>query len=424
MISKRLDSILIIFLITTLAFVGYKYATRLIDFHVYYYAGQSLLSGRTDLYAPDFARGILMDYRYPPLFLLLLIPIWTLPYITASYVWYILSVIELALCCLVLHRIIKNHYSDLSRANLRFIWLVSILITAKYIVLNLRYGNAHLLVTSLFLISLYLYLRFRYWSSALMMALAISIKITPILILPYFILKREWKLLILTGTLIILLNLIPSIFFGFKLNIELLQTWYHHVIVNQEFHEINGPVNLSLKGQLRRYLTNMPYNERLDKDTSYPDINIMALKKSLVDMIWKIAGTAIYTLSLCLIGWREYVNRKRREVSNVDDPWKSFELGIMISLMVLIGPLSSFLYFIVLLWPLVHLSVIALKEDLGVIKAAIGLMMAISCILPLLPGRYIQRLILVLGADFYLLSILLLSSIYIYYRLSIKERYI
>ena len=39
------------------------------DFHVYYAAGQSLLGGRTDLYAADFASNSLLDYRYPPFFL-------------------------------------------------------------------------------------------------------------------------------------------------------------------------------------------------------------------------------------------------------------------------------------------------------------------------------------------------------------------
>src|SRR5437762_1680300 len=74
--------------------LGLIFIRRLIDFPVYYAAGRSLLSGRTDLYAEDFAQGLVMDYRYPPFFLLALIPLWSLPYSVAAYTWYLLSIIQ------------------------------------------------------------------------------------------------------------------------------------------------------------------------------------------------------------------------------------------------------------------------------------------------------------------------------------------
>src|SRR5260370_4746593 len=77
-----------------IALIGFIFTRHLIDFPVYYAAGRSLISGRTDLYAPDFARGPTMDYRYPPLFLISLIPLWHLPYGVASYLWYLLGILE------------------------------------------------------------------------------------------------------------------------------------------------------------------------------------------------------------------------------------------------------------------------------------------------------------------------------------------
>src|SRR5215467_14359111 len=77
---------------------GFIFIRHLIDFPVYYAAGQSLLAGRTDLYSPDFARGPLMDYRYPPFFLIALTPLWLLPYRIAAYVWYLLGVLEIGGC--------------------------------------------------------------------------------------------------------------------------------------------------------------------------------------------------------------------------------------------------------------------------------------------------------------------------------------
>jgi hypothetical protein len=49
------------------------------DFAVYYAAASSLFAGRTDLYSADFALGPVMDYRYPPIFILIIAPIALLP---------------------------------------------------------------------------------------------------------------------------------------------------------------------------------------------------------------------------------------------------------------------------------------------------------------------------------------------------------
>src|SRR5919206_2816209 len=74
---------------------GFAFIRNLIDFPVYYAAGQSLRGGRVDLYAADFALGRVMDYRYTPFFLLLFWPLWLLPYKVAAYLWYLCGVAEI-----------------------------------------------------------------------------------------------------------------------------------------------------------------------------------------------------------------------------------------------------------------------------------------------------------------------------------------
>src|SRR5215470_10790481 len=86
-------------LVALLAVLGFVFIRNLVDFPVYYAAGRSLISGRTDLYAADFARGPTMDYRYPPFFLTALIPLWHLPYPIAAYAWYVAELLGIAACC-------------------------------------------------------------------------------------------------------------------------------------------------------------------------------------------------------------------------------------------------------------------------------------------------------------------------------------
>ena len=183
------------------ALLGFIFIRNLIDFPVYYAAGQSLVSGRSDLYAPDFALGRVMDYRYPPFFILALYPLWLLPYPAAAYLWYILSIIEIAASVFFLRRLLDPPRSA---------WLIALFATGQYFVMILHYGNAHLPAIFLLLASFYLFARKKDPLAALMMALSITIKLTPVLLMPYFAIKRRWKFLALTAVFLVGLNIAPS----------------------------------------------------------------------------------------------------------------------------------------------------------------------------------------------------------------------
>src|SRR5262249_27196875 len=172
----------------------------------------------------------------------------------------------------------------------KMMWGVVTLGVGQYFLLALHYGNAHVLVVFLWFASLYLVLARRYLIGALLLSLAITIKLTPVFLLPYFALKKRWSLLAATCCLLIAVNLAPSAYFGFRRNIELLATWYEHVVGSQRFHEDNGPINLSLKGQLRRYLSMVDYSQRIDGDVRYPSINVSALPPERLVRAWTVLG--------------------------------------------------------------------------------------------------------------------------------------
>jgi hypothetical protein len=399
-------------------FLGLVFTRNLIDFPVYYAAGQSLLSGRTDLYSADFARGTVMDYRYPPFFLVSFSPLWLLSYSVSAYIWYLLSIGQIAASLLVLRRLIPG------AASKRRVWLVSLLISAQYLVMILHYGNAHLLATTLAFAGLYLAIERRHVAAGLLLAIAITIKLTPLFVLPYFAVKRQWRTLGLLVVFLAALNFAPSIYFGLRGNAALLADWYSHVIADQQFHEENGPINLSLKGQLRRYFSEVDYTRRVDGDTSYPSVSIASASQSSLDAAWLILSGATFVLALVLIKWRSAI---QSETAAKDDSGsylakggsidgrqlEILEIAFLICLMLFIGPLTSKIYFIALLWPLVCVAgfdSVASSNRERLVRVILYLLCAMNLVLPLLPGRSIQRLLLVLGADFYL-NLLLLFAI-------------
>ena len=391
---------------------------HLFDFEVYYTAGQSLLygqnsdggQGRTDLYSEDFASGRVMDYRYPPFFLIALIPLWALPAKPAAFVWLLLSALSITACVMILDRATTAFPLE-GKKYKAAAWVITALIVAQYFVMVVHYGNAHLIAISLLFGALYSFLRKRLPLAGLLMALAITIKLTPLILLPYFAFKKQWRLLALIGLFLAAINLLPSFYFGFGKNTELLKSWYSHVVADQEFHETNGPINLSLKGEMRRYLTEVDYNSRVDGDVDYRQINFISLPVKTVDRIWMAVAAIIFILGLMLVWWSA-----RRQGEGDGRERVLLELGLMICLMLFVGPLTSKIYFIALLWPVFFLAAFAFTSSSPGARFGRRVLItvaAINLILPLLPGSSVQRLLLVVGADFFANCLVMMALAYV-----------
>ncbi len=400
------------------ALLGFLFIRNQIDFPVYYRAGQSLLAGRVDLYAPDFALGRVMDYRYPPFFIVSLLPLWLLPYSTAAYIWFLLSALAVAGIALVLR-------AEIAPARLSKPFIAAcVLAVAQYFVMALHYGNVHTLVIFFLFASFYFENRHRTVLSALLLSVSVTIKLTPIILLPYLAVKRRWKLLIFSALFIVLLNLAPGFYFGFQNNAALLRTWNDHVIADQQFHELNGPINLSMKGVFRRYFTEVDYAQRIDGDVEYPMINIVALTSDQTDAAWMIISASLMLGALALVVWRSKKLKKAETFiagtgRGVEAKLPALELGLMICLMLLIEPLTSKIYFIALIWPVVSLAGFASENrSPASVFARLTLysVAVVNSVLPLLPGRSIQRLLLVLGIDYFVSCLLALALVVALYQ--------
>ena len=402
--SHPISLLLILVGSIAIGLLGFLFIRNWIDFPVYYAAGQSLISGRTDLYSPDFALGRVMDYRYPPFFLVALMPLWFLPYTLAAYVWYLLSVLEIIGCILIVVRVFPSFRGSW------ILWVVVAFGVIQYFVMALHYGNAHLLATFLLFASLYYVLQQKDLAAAALMALAITIKLTPVLLLPYFVLKRRWTLLAAVCVFLVAVNIAPSIHFGFRGNSELLRSWYGHVVASQDFHEDNGPINLALKGQLRRSLSTVDYSQRVDGDIRYPSVQFASFSREQVVGAWLVLAAGVFAGVLILIGWKQSL-AQTEEAARL-----SHELALMICLTLLAAPLTSKIYFIELLWPVGCLASFAVHRTARSGRVAMRFLVVVAVVnsvLPLLPGRSVQRLLLVLGVDFYLNCLLMVGLIYV-----------
>ncbi|MFN2491513.1 MAG: glycosyltransferase family 87 protein [Pyrinomonadaceae bacterium] len=411
-----------------IVFVRYN---SFIDFPVYYLSGRSLIAGRTNLYAPEFSGGPLLNYRYPPFFIVVFGFLGFLPYLWAAYIWYWVCVVSIAGCIFTVRTSVKEWQGSIGIGPQgHAVWIIALLAVGQYFVLALHAGNAHLLVVFLLFYSLHFALRREDGWAALLMSLAITIKFFPILMLPYFAIKQRWKLLALVGLFLIVINLLPAGYFGFRRNVELLKDWYGEVVVIQEPREKNAQINISLKGELRRTFTHVDYSTRgrgtESTDTDYPSVNIASVPQVTSDRVW-IALSAALGLMACVVIWKasgsfsrtDHVTMNGSTVRRKQDSTQlrlkePIEYSLIICLILIVGPFTAKMYFMILLWPVTFLASFAMKRTdpvARISKYVLLFIAAANVVLPLIPGRDLQRWLLVIGTDFYLTVLLMLALI-------------
>lgn len=366
-------------LILAIGFAWYV-AARPMDFRVYYYGTEGVFDGTRPVYGEKSGMGWPMHYRYPPLFLFLAAPFtyFSLPWAAALWT---------ALKCAALILLVRALWKRLGPASGMAAWLVPLLLAGPYVVEDLRYGNAQsfifaltgaalLLVTSAPLLA------------AFALALAISIKVWPLFFIPYLVARREWKVTGWTLGITAALLLLPSLYFGFGGNLDLLAQW-----ARQEFSTQTGQAEIwfpsqSLRGVLMRYLTTIDYTTV--PDSNYALVHVMDLSPSVVRLLWMgLAGLAY--CGLLFLGSRT----RERQYGMFD--------ALAFALLVLLEPFSQKYALVVLLWPAMVAGRAAGKGNArGLLYVAI----AVSFLQPLINGSAAQRLMQVLGFDFLVTALL------------------
>jgi hypothetical protein len=362
-----------------------------------------------------------MDYRYPPLFLFLVFPFGFLPYDWAEYLWLWVNLIAVFLAVIAIRRGFETTTENPQK--LKLILILSFLICAKFFFPLVKNLNVHLLILCSVFGAFYFLLKQRKLIAAALMALAISIKIVPVLTLPYFALKKQWLFLSATVVFTVIFNLLPAFYFGADLNFRLLNDWYNHVLVNDEFHELNGPINLSLKGQLERYLVGVDYPKRTF-DPDYQNVNLVSLSKNQADNIWKISALLMMIGTLFVIWYSSKLRNKTDFLNSKFDSFAYYEFGLMICLSLIIAPRSNKYYFLALFFPLIPFLHALFRNKSKFNIAAFGIILMLAVILPLIPGRSLQRLLTVLGIDFYMALVLWIALAYNLFNesLTVKKR--
>jgi len=361
------------------------------DFRVYHYGARGVFDGTRPVYGPTSGLGWPMHYRYPPFFLLLFAPLAALPLGWGAAVWVILKMMVLVELLRAMLKRLKGKFGGqtpisatqeigVCPPNFPF-FLSTCLLIIPYLIEEFRYGNAQFFVFALTAASLLL-ARERPALSAGSLALAISVKVWPIFFVPHLAARRDWKVVSRTLGFVALLALLPSFYFGFRGNLNLLGQWFSQEWQTQlGSSEVWFP-NQSLRGVLMRYLTVIDYSQV--PDSNYQQIHFAALDPELVRAVWLIVAAVAY---IGLLG----IAARRRHTQG----W--LEHGLAFCFLALLEPFTQKYALAVLLWPALIAGSLLTK---GSVRVLIYISTALVLIQPFTPGSAAQRLLQVLGFDF------------------------
>ncbi|OYT71938.1 MAG: hypothetical protein CFK52_06790 [Chloracidobacterium sp. CP2_5A] len=214
------------------------------DFTVFYAAArQAMLTGNPY----DIAMRAATPYLYPPLFAQLLAPLALLPLPVAAGAWAVGNVVA----TLWLWRMARQVLDSEPHRGEAPAWLWRLAL-APILGGNFLLGQVNLWIAAAVAFALLADAeRRRSALGGLALALATSVKLSPILLLPYFIGRRAWRLLAWHAAWTLLLNWLSFALLGASRR-PIIQSWCQEIIIQGWRFDFATPSNQSLYGALLR----------------------------------------------------------------------------------------------------------------------------------------------------------------------------
>jgi len=368
-----------------------------LDFEIYYTAGERILAGSADVYPHDRpAPGSLAPfhvYRYPPVAAVLFAPLALLPMGVSAFLF---ALIKLAALWSIVTMVLRMMGKDLQHRGT--ILAVALIGVGGYFIEEFRNGNIHLLLLWMLVAAVFLAERNKITLPAFLLALGVCFKITPLIYVPYFLLRRRWLLGAATIGFVVLLFLLPSVIFGADTGGEMLETF-----VELTVQKTVDPHNYSMRGAILKYLTPLDVDE-----PKYGKINFMSLSEGTATALWLglVGLVGLLLLASTRGPFRNLLtgargsrarntdpSRTSDPAVNIDGPTRTLlEVSLWTTALLLASPHTQRLWFTSLFLPFaVMLAMIVDRPDdprRRWIGAAIGVSFVVGSLLPLLlPGR-------------------------------------
>lgn len=355
-------------------FLAWQSATRPVDFPIYHRVARQILHGDYEFYPVAVYGGGIVPahgFRYAPAVAFLFVPLGLFPLEAAALIF-----LALKFAAFWYVGVLVASYLGLPGRRQRFM-LASLLFVGGFVAEEFRYGNFHFFSVALMTFAFVSAERGKVIGPSAALGVAIAAKLTPLLVLAYFALRRRIAVCAATIGVVALIGILPAALVGFDQNNHLIEGFARYAV-----QKIDEADNYALRGALFRYLT--PDHRR---DRSAPRTSLASLSAAAVTTIWVLTALAGGALLLVVL-WNEPAGQDIRIL----------EFSLILTAMLLWSPHTQRRYFIALYVPV--LALLAVRRTVATrllssmsINVALAMTAATSTFLPMLFGG--RRLALV-----------------------------
>jgi hypothetical protein len=224
---------------------------QMADFRVYYDAASALLNN-SNMYGEAF--GVSSGfYKYSPAASLPFVPFVLLPYSISSCIYYILVLYAIVWFMIVLVR-------EISGENLQRQGLILLLVTlflADHLERELHLGNVNLFLLIACFAVYRSIIQGKKLLAGIVYAIVLLFKPHFLILLPYWIWRKEWKMIGFAAASVVMGLFLPALLKGWQGNMDLLQQWMaairdHNVQLYESPNTVYGLVNVVLPESMNR----------------------------------------------------------------------------------------------------------------------------------------------------------------------------
>ena len=274
--SQRVQRLLTALYIAAVAAYGtvvvYLRGPRFRDFDWHREIGRWFLTGQ-DLYSNP------VSYPYMPTGAMYFSLLALVDRSTGMAIRYTAAVICLWLTCVLFHRMIEGQFQELAHAN-PLLSVITIVLAGQFILYDLDDGGPHTILLGMLVGAVYAVWKGRENLGAIWFGLAIALKVTPGLFLPFFMWKRQWRLALYTAVSTVCWIILPIVWMGPASWWSHQQTWAQVAVgsalgYKTQFAQANEDNirNSGIQPALMRYLVTLPPDHPLRKnDPGYVEI--------------------------------------------------------------------------------------------------------------------------------------------------------
>jgi len=290
-------------------------------------------------------------YPNPPVMGLTLYPLALLPDELCAQVWFWLKVLMAAAAVFWSVRLASEPGEPVPPLA----WIAVVLLSLRPLVGDLQHGNVNILILFVVLAGLWSFRRRHDWRAGLLLALATSYKVTPALFLPYFLYKRQWRVVLaFSAGLVLFLAVVPGLLLGFQRNLTLLRSWAGLMIAPYLVHGIvtTEQINQSLPGVLFRLCTKCDAIQLADG--SWVSVNIVSMCPEAALLLLKALVAAL----LLLVAWL-----CRRPIAKRTDTRWAAEWALVLMAMLFISERSWKHHYVTMVLPYAVVVVHIARKD-------------------------------------------------------------